>query len=184
MTVVLLLFSSRAGALAADRPAPADDDRPARCRGGPAAHAPDRRRRVLVFDVLPATVVFGAGMALVVAPLTSAVLDSAPDNLVGSASGVNNAVARAGGLLAVAVIPGLAGIGGADYADPAVFNAGFRAAIVIAASLLVAASALAFMGMQRRRTPTRREDPIRIEEYTQCPISGPAVHPMPSPHHD
>ena len=185
MTVVLLLFSSRAGALAGRiGPRLPMSIGPLVAAAGLLLMLRIGAGASWVFDVLPATVVFGAGMALVVAPLTSAVLDSAPDNLVGSASGVNNAVARAGGLLAVAVIPGLAGIGGADYADPAVFNAGFRAAIVIAASLLVAASALAFMGMQRRRTPTRREDPIRIEEYTQCPISGPAVHPMPSPHHD
>jgi hypothetical protein len=93
-------------------------------------------------DILPAALVFGAGVALVAAPLTSAVLDSAPDRLAGAASGVNNAVARAGGLLAVAVIPGLAGIRGADYADPTTFNTGFRTTIVIAASLLSAAAAV------------------------------------------
>ena len=65
-------------------------------------------------------VVFGAGLALTVAPLTATVLDAAPDRFAGSASGVNNAVARAAGLLAVAIIPGLAGIAGADYSDPAV----------------------------------------------------------------
>ena len=44
---------------------------------------------------------------------------------------------------AVAVIPGAAGIRGADYTDPVAFNAGFRTAIVIAASLLVSAAVLA-----------------------------------------
>ena len=77
-----------------------------------------------VGDVLPGVVVFGAGLALTVAPLTATVLASAPDRFVGAASGVNNAVARAAGLLSVAVIPGLAGIGGADYTDPAAFDAG------------------------------------------------------------
>src|SRR4051794_35917976 len=65
-----------------------------------------------LLDVLPAVLVFGAGLALTVAPLTATVLDAAPDRFAGSASGVNNAVARAAGLLAVAVVPVLAGITG------------------------------------------------------------------------
>jgi MFS family permease len=124
-------------------------------------------------DVLPAAVVFGAGAALVVAPLTSAVLDSAPDHLAGAASGVNNAVARAGGLLAVAVIPGLAGISGAEYADPTVFNAGFRIAIVIAACLLAAAAALAAVGIRSRPATGAGKDRLHVEECPHCPISEP-----------
>ena len=81
--------------------------------------------------MLPAVLVFGAGLALTVAPLTATVLDAAPDRFAGSASGVNNAVARAAGLLSVAVIPGLAGIRGADYTDPVAFDAGFRTAMLI-----------------------------------------------------
>src|SRR6478609_2251388 len=84
--------------------------------------------------VFPGVTVFGLGLALTVAPLTATVLDAAPDRYAGSASGVNNAVARAAGLLSVAVIPGLAGIGGADYTDPAAFDSGFRIAMMIAAA--------------------------------------------------
>ena len=130
-------------------------------------------------DVLPAALVFGAGVALLVAPLTSAVLDSAPDRLAGAASGVNNAVARAGGLLAVAVIPGLAGISGADYADPAAFNAGFRITIVTAASLLLVAAALAVTGIGS--LPAARGDSscrLPVEEHAHCPINGPPPHPV------
>jgi hypothetical protein len=128
-------------------------------------------------DVLPAALVFGAGLALVVAPLTSAVLDSAPDRLAGAASGVNNAVARAGGLLAVAVIPGLAGISGADYANPTVFNAGFRTTIVIAATLLLAAAVLAGAGIKSRSDPQRVRGRVRVEERVHCPIDGPPPCP-------
>ncbi|MCV7402580.1 DHA2 family efflux MFS transporter permease subunit [Mycobacterium fragae] len=60
--------------------------------------------------VLPAVVVFGVGLAITVAPLTAAVLAAVSDNRAGTASGVNNAIARLAGLLAVAVLPVAAGM--------------------------------------------------------------------------
>ena len=75
-------------------------------------------------DVLPGLTVFGLGLALMVAPLTATVLAAAPDENAGIASGINNAVARAGSLLAVAALPVAVGLGGDDYADPAVFDSG------------------------------------------------------------
>ena len=61
--------------------------------------------------------VFALGLALLVSPLTAAVLAAAPDRFAGVASGVNNAVARAGSLLAVAALPALVGLAGDDYLD-------------------------------------------------------------------
>jgi len=88
-------------------------------------------------DVLPGLTVFGLGLALMVATLTATVLAAAPDEHAGIASGINNAVARAGSLLAVAALPVAVGLGGTDYADPAVFDAAFHSATIICAALLV-----------------------------------------------
>ncbi|WP_312859193.1 MFS transporter [Pseudonocardia xinjiangensis] len=135
-------------------------------------------------DVLPAVLVFGAGLTLTVAPLTATVLDSAPDRYAGAASGVNNAVARAAGLLSVAVIPGVAGIRGSDYTEAASFNAGFRMAMMIGAGLLVLASLLAFTLVRRPLRAAEADRPdsttahrVPIEEYAHCDIVAPQVCP-------
>jgi EmrB/QacA subfamily drug resistance transporter len=83
-----------------------------------------------VGGLLPAVVVFGLGLSLTVAPLTSAVLAGVEQRHAGIASGVNNAVARLAGLIAVAVVPFAAGIsGGASLAE------GFPRAMWISAAV-------------------------------------------------
>lgn len=180
VTAVMLVFSSRAGALSGRigprlpmtiGPLLAAAGVLLMLRIGPTAS--------WLADVLPAALLFGCGLALVVAPLTASVLDSAPDQLAGSASGVNNAVARSGGLIAVALIPGLAGISGADYADPSAFDTGFRVAILIAAGLLVVAAAMAFAGLRPRLGPEPERVRMLVEENTHCPTVGPSLHPRP-----
>jgi hypothetical protein len=103
-----------------------------------------------VVDVLPAMVVFGTGLTLMIAPLTATVLAAAPEEHAGIASGVNNAVARAASLLAVAALPVAVGLHGEEYADPAAFDSSFRSAVLICAALLTAGGAVSWLTIRPR----------------------------------
>lgn len=95
--------------------------------------------------VLPAVVVFGLGLSVLVAPITATALAAAADRHAGVASGVNNAIARTGSLLAIAVLPLAAGLRGTDYADPVALTAGWQTVLLFAAVITAAASALALL---------------------------------------
>ena len=118
--------------------------------------------------VLPAVLVFGAGLTLTVTPVTAAVLAAADDRHAGVASGVNNAVARAAGLLAVAVLPAAAGITGAAYADPAALTDGFRLAAVITAALAASGGVLAAVTIDSSLATTGEE-----AASTHCGMDAP-----------
>lgn len=101
-------------------------------------------------DVLPGLTVFGLGLALMVAPLTATVLAAAPDEHTGIASGINNAVARAGSLLAIAALPVAVGLTGADYRRPRVFDAAYDHALLACAALLVLGGLVSWVAIPRR----------------------------------
>jgi nitrate/nitrite transporter NarK len=65
------------------------------------------------------------------------VLAAAPEQRAGIASGINNAVARTGALLAVAALPFLVGLTGKEYADPVAFDPAYDQAMLVCAILLV-----------------------------------------------
>jgi hypothetical protein len=98
-----------------------------------------------VTDVLPGAIVFGLGLVTFVAPLTATVMAAADPDHVSVASGVNNAIARAAGLSALAVIPVVSGLTKAK--DPAQITHAFRLGLVITACVAGAASPLALLGL-------------------------------------
>jgi len=95
-------------------------------------------------DVLPGVVIFGLGLSLTVAPLTATALGAVDARHAGLASAVNNVVARAAGLLAVAVLPLAAGLGQGDLRDPVALAPTFQVAMRICASLLLVGAAISF----------------------------------------
>jgi EmrB/QacA subfamily drug resistance transporter len=89
--------------------------------------------------ILPSIFAISAGMAIAVAPLTTAVLSSVEESHVGTASGLNSAVARAGGLIAVALL-GIV----LSRQGPALVAA-FHGAALAGAALALVSAATAFL---------------------------------------
>ncbi len=131
-----------------------------------------------VADVLPAVVLFGLGLSATVAPLTATVLASADVRHAGVASGVNNAVARAAGLLAVAGLPLAVGLTSAAYHDPALLESGFRAAMAVCAGLLAAAALLSALTIDNAvLRPVPGHLVPEPECRTCCPVGAPPLEP-------
>ncbi|GAA2112837.1 MFS transporter [Actinomadura alba] len=177
ITVLLLLLSARSGALA-QRIGPRLPMTIGliMAAGGMLLLSRVGRDASYVIDVLPAVTLFALGLAGVVAPLTATVLATADPRHAGVASGVNNAVARAAGLLSVAAIPPLAGLTGAAYDSPARFASGFRTAMMVAAALLVLGAVLSFRTV---RDDVLREAPDEAEPQckSHCSVAAPPLEP-------
>ena len=125
--------------------------------------------------VFPAVVVFGLGVAINVAPLTATALAAAPADHAGIASAVNNDVARAAGLIAVAVLPALAGITGDSYLHPAELAHGFKEAAIMAGVFCAAGGVLAFFTISN---PPRAKRPAKVPRESSCGLEAPPLRTL------
>ena len=137
-------------------------------------------------DVLPSVVVFGLGLAASVAPVTSTALGCVPDDRSGAASGVNNAVARTGQLLAVAAVPPLVGLTGdalgtADALDDRFGDAMVAGAVLVGLGAVTAAVLLRSDDLATREdvevAPAAVDEPSAKTEVRRyhCPVDGTPV---------
>lgn len=175
VTVLMLLFSSKVGGLMERVGArlPMSVGPLLAAAGAALLTGIDADVNYLI-DVLLPTTVFGAGLTLMVTPLTATVLGAVPDRVVGVASGVNNAVARTAGLLAVATVPLIGGLGGSGLTDPVRVVSGFAALMWSCVLLLSSGALLAWFGVPRE---PRHELPARPAPY-HCSTAAP---PMAAP---
>jgi EmrB/QacA subfamily drug resistance transporter len=126
-----------------------------------------------ITSVLPAVTVFGLGLTLVVAPVTATVLAAADMRHSGIASGINNAVSRVAGLLAVAVLPLIAGLTGDKFYDPSAMTDGFRVAMVVCAALSALGGVLAWLTIS---DDVLEREPPAPPEFS-CAVAGAPLRP-------
>jgi EmrB/QacA subfamily drug resistance transporter len=183
ITVLMLLLSARAGALA-QRIGPRLPMTlgPVICAGALVLFSRIGANTSYIREVLPAAVILGLGLSLTVAPLTATALGSVAERHAGVASGVNNAVARAAGLLAVAVLPLAAGLGTGSLTNPADLAPTYRTAMLLCAGLLLVGAGIAFAAIPARLaappTPGRAAGrPPAVAVRYNCPITGPPLQP-------
>jgi EmrB/QacA subfamily drug resistance transporter len=134
-----------------------------------------------VTAVLPPILIFSAGLTLVVAPVTATVLAAADARHAGIASGINNAVARIGGLLAVALLPVIAGLTGDAFYDPASMTDGFRISMVSCALLAAAGGVIAWFTISSDVLHAEPEPggarPTEVLHDVSCGAPGPLLRP-------
>ena len=178
VTVLMLLLSARSGALATRiGPRIPMTVGPIVCAGALLLLTGVGPGTRYFTGVLPAVVVFGLGLALTVAPLTSTVLAAVDDRHAGIASGVNNAVARAAGLLAVAVLPLASGLGGSGLTDPHALHPAFRMSMLLCSGLLAAGGLIAFGTIPSQTTAPEPADPEPSPCQVHCAVAGTPLHP-------
>ena len=119
-------------------------------------------------SILPGVIVFGIGMTIFVAPLTTAVLGALPDERAGIASAVNNAVARGAQLLASSALPAAAGLSAGTVVGPGAYSDGFHTAMLIAAAVAALGGLISWVTIRGRdpRVPTRHPSPSQA--CTSC----------------
>jgi EmrB/QacA subfamily drug resistance transporter len=128
--------------------------------------------------VLPALIVFGVGLGVLITPITATVLASVDSQHSGIASAVNNALSRLGQMIAVAALPLAAGLSGSAFEDPARMAAGFPVAMYVAAGAAFAAALLAWTTISNdvlsRSGPDDQRVPAELPPSLtrRCPVAG------------
>lgn len=110
---------------------------------------------------LPGLLLVAVGMTLSVAPLTTTVFDSAPEDRSGTASGINNAAARAGGLVAIAAIGFAFGSSGTPRGEEASVGVAYRWVMSAAAVLALLGSLTAAVSLSGRTAQTNPAEPAQ-----------------------
>ncbi|MFK4834233.1 MFS transporter [Microbacterium sp. ZW T2_14] len=153
MTILMILFSSRVGALSGRwGPRFFMTVGPITMGIGALLLLTTTTEFSYWWQILPSMIVMGAGLALTVAPLTSAILGAIEPERSGIASAVNNAVARVAGLIAVALLATIVG-GSLDLE-------GFHRAAIVTATLMIAGGVTSFLGIRNPvRTPAASPSP-------------------------
>jgi EmrB/QacA subfamily drug resistance transporter len=100
--------------------------------------------------ILPGALLWGLGIGLTVAPLTAGVLAAVDDADLGEASAINDAASRVGGVVLIALVPALLGVGGSDELAGPLANR-YQAAMLVMAALSVVAAVITMVFVARGR---------------------------------
>ena len=100
--------------------------------------------------ILPGALLWGLGIGLTVAPLTAGVLAAVDDADLGEASAINDAASRVGGVVLIALVPALLGVGGSDELAGPLANR-YQAAMLVMAALSVVAAVITIVFVARGR---------------------------------
>ncbi|HLM03762.1 MAG TPA: MFS transporter [Blastococcus sp.] len=122
--------------------------------------------------VLPGALAWGLGLGLIVAPLTASVLAAVSDDDLGEASAINDAAARVGGLLTVALVPALIGAAGGELG--AALSGGYRPAMLVMAGLSVGAAVVSGLFVTDSRTAVPQLPPAPLIHGCALPLREPA----------
>jgi MFS family permease len=176
LTIVMLVFSARSGQLSARiGPRLQMSVGPVLVGAGIALLARATDPGNYATQVLPGVMLLSVGLAVTVAPLTATAMGAAPAEHSGIASAVNNTVARAAGLFAVAVLPLLAGLTGAAALSPEQLSTGFRTAVYISGVTCALGGLIAVLTI---RNPARAAAPAATRSTWNCGVSGPPLQPL------
>jgi hypothetical protein len=122
--------------------------------------------------ILPGAILWGLGLGLAVAPLTAGVLAAVDDADLGEASAINDAASRVGGVVLIALVPVLLGVGGSrSLVQPLADH--YRGAMLVLAALGLVAAGITAVFVSRGRPATAL--PAAAPRVHGCAVAAPAT---------